>query len=211
MTETISVAAKWWADRLRSTAGIGDNGARDISNMMAMGMVRMIRDRCPPTEENAKRFEAELVARLEDAFIRIDAYEAIPHPRGAPPDVGAGWYFDNAGWNDGGVDISLKVDYHPDPLLYDALVAAGISENVAGIAALPLKTHMRASRRRIVVSEGYGAPNIEIVCLWGTSKDDQSAASQTHEASDEAYEAWRDGGRRGRFPESFNVHREERR
>lgn len=67
----------------------------------------------------------------------------------------------------------LDVDYHPDRLLWDTLLAAGIDKNVADMSALPLKTHMKVSARRVLLKAGYGAGYKEIHGpMWGSSYDE---------------------------------------
>ena len=50
--------------------------------------------------------------------------------------------------------FELNVDYHPDKILYDAAVMAGISSK----NCFPWKTQMQIEEDQISVSAGYGAP-----------------------------------------------------
>lgn len=165
------VAATWWADRLRDAVGVGDNGDNTDVSMLAGGMMQIIRSRNPPTAENIARFQSILAAKTAAAF------EAIGDGRGTSVNIGCNWYYDEAGFDDGGPDLCLSVDYHPSAMLYDSLIEAGIEKNVANVAALPLKTSMKVSRRRILVKHGYGALFVEIFGpLWGCTYDEQTAA-----------------------------------
>ncbi len=155
-------AAAWWAGRLRDASGVGDNGAREIQSVMACAMTRMIRDRNPPTEANCERFEIALRRRLVESLTS---------------QVGIGsFYYDHSGWDDGGIDVCMRVDYHPDPILLECLAIAGVERNIAEVAALPLKTTMRASARRIILAHGYAAPWVEIYGpAWGSTRAEHAA------------------------------------
>lgn len=158
-----AAAARWWADRLRDGAGIGDNGSDDPSSVMAMGLTYLIRKQCPITPEICTRFERILTEKLVDGFETAQV-------------TGNHWN-DSSGFDNGGVCLQPSVDYGPTKELYDALIEAGITENVAHSAALPLKTHMRVSARRVLVAHGYGARYVEIYGpVWGCSYKEQSRA-----------------------------------
>ncbi len=180
-----ATAAAWWAGRLRDGAGIGRNGDDSIRGVMAEGMIGLIRKKAPPTEENCDRFEDLLRERII----------AILHTDGS----GARCYWDNNGWDNGGTDLCLRVDYHPDEVLLAALSDAGVDRNVAEIAALPLKTTMRVSARRVMLVAGYGAQWKEIDGpRWGCSREEHDRVESVRsQATNDAWEAWTAAGRVG--------------
>ena len=171
-----AVAAKWWADRLRDAAGVGDNGARDHSSSMAFGLTALLRDRHPPTEENCEVFERELARAIVTLIDRDDR----------------SCYRDVSGFDDGGPCVRLGVDYHPDAVLHGALLEAGVHESVASTSALPLKTVMRVSARRVIVAHGYAQPWREIWGpAWGCSYAEQQTADLYRGSAGESeHEAW---------------------
>jgi len=132
-----------------------------MSSIMAMGMTQMIREKHPPTEANCVRFETVLRDRLVELLSSDN------------PD--ARHYRDHNGWDDGGVDIVLSVDYHPCATLDAALEAAGIHESIRSMAALPLKTITRTSARRLMIKHGYGARWTDAERLWGCSREEIDA------------------------------------
>lgn len=206
----VDAASKWWSARLRSEVGIGDNGDTGARGFMVMGLTGMLRDRHPITEAHVHVFENELRNRLDVAFDIATAYEdayteAIRANVNGPlvPDLGCTWYYDNSGWDNAGVDLCMSVDYSPCRMLVDALAVVGVAETVRERAALPWKTIMRLSRRRIIVAPGYNAPWEETIRLWGCSREERKRVLLAAEAPEEAYLAWRDGGRRGPYPERF--------
>lgn len=151
------VAAAWWADRLRSGVGLGENGADDPQSVMAGGFVRLARLRYPIFEETCLRFEQLLTEKIIAEF---------GNERRLREDLD--------GFDFGGPLVELGVDYNPCPLLYDALVESGVSENMAGMMVLPWKTRMRVSRRRVLLRAGYGADEEEIYGpVWGCTKAQQ--------------------------------------
>lgn len=174
--EYAKAAAKWWSDRLRDAAGVGDNGSRDLNSLMAGGWMYMIRDRHPPTEENCAAFEHELTNAIATLIERND-------PTCWP---------DYSGFDDGGLCVKLGVDYHPDQILYGALLEAGVHQSVASMSALPLKTIMRVGARRVIVAHGYGHPWTEIWGpAWGASYEEQSAADRYRfDAAQIEHDAW---------------------
>jgi len=181
LRDAAAAAAKWWADRLRDAAGVGDNGSRDPSSLMAGGFIALIRAKSPPTEDNCVRFERELTHAIATLIER--------HDQSCWPDL--------SGFDDGGPCVRLRVDYHPCPVLYGALLEAGVHESVADTAALPLKTNMRVSARRVLLAHGYGSPWHELWGpAWGSSFAEQQAAdlyrSRAGEAEHEAWMAERD-------------------
>ena len=156
-------AAKWWADRLRDGAGIGDNGALDANSIAAAGFTLLIRARHQPTEDNCARFEREL-ERAICLLVSTEDYRC---------------YRDCPGFDDGGSCLVLSVDYHPCDVLHGALIEAGIHASVASTAALPLKTAMWVSARMVRVAHGYGAPQQEIWGpAWGSSIAEHRATSR---------------------------------
>lgn len=178
-----AAGAKWWADRLRDAVGVGDNGDQSSRGALGCVLTQMLRDRNPPTEDHCERFEQLMTTRLAQQLVR--------------PTDDATWYRDVSGWDDGGVCIALRVDYHPCPLLRATLLDAGIERNVADVAALPLKTTMKVSRRRILVAHGYGARFAEIYGpLWGTTYEQQRRIEAAREEQRAAvFEAWIASGR----------------
>jgi len=66
--------------------------------------------------------------------------------------------------NDGGLPpyamaMSLSVDYHPSPVLHDALLAADLP---TGLGVLPFKTTMWVEPGCVKVGDGYGAEPVEV-------------------------------------------------
>lgn len=178
MDSPASAAAKWWAERLRDGAGIGNNGSADPSSVMAGFMVSILRDRHPPTTENCAAFERLLAAAIARALNERDPI----------------CYYDSSGFDDGGPCLALSVDYNPDRLLYACLIEAGVHESIASMSALPLKTRMRISARRVLVSHGYGKQLSELWGpAWGCTIAEQAAADlYRSEASEIAESAWLD-------------------
>lgn len=176
------VAAAWWASQLRSAAGKGDNGSDDRISMMAMGMTSLIHSKHPPTEENCERFESDLARRIAE-ILETD---------------GADYrcYWDNQGWDDGGVDLVLSVDYHPCEVLLSALEVAGVDRNVREIAALPLKTTMRVSARRVLLGAGYRAPWREIHGpVWGCTYAERQSVDLVRDRNHVAtWDRWHSAG-----------------
>lgn len=162
------IAATWWADRMRDGRGIGDNGAtggpgreNHAPSVAAMSLSLM-----------ANR---DAWARGDLSMAKIDAFEtgltlAIVRVF-EEPNAEQRLYRDVAGWTDGGPDLRLHVDYHPDRLLYDALIAAGIPKIVADMFALPLKSSTWISARRVAIRGGYGGETVEARCAWGVDLD----------------------------------------
>jgi hypothetical protein len=82
------------------------------------------------------------------------------------------------GWDDGGPEMLLCVDYQPDQTLLTALRAADVERNMAEAVGLPLKTDMLVSARRVEVSHGYGAP---WTCIYGPLWGSTRAEYQHHD------------------------------
>lgn len=162
-SEYAYAAAKWWADRLRDGSGIGNNGSNDLNSIAAGGMMELIRSRHPPTEKNCASFEHELT-RAIDTLINRDDPEC---------------WRDTSGFDDGGQCVVFRVDYHPDDILYGALIESGIHDSVARTSALPLKTNMRVSARRVLVAHGHANPWRELWGpAWGCSFAEQKSADE---------------------------------
>lgn len=169
-------AAKWWADRLRDGAGVGDNGGNDRGSILAGGLIGMLRATACPTPENCDKFETLLVTAI---------CEALADETGCYRDVGA--------YYDGGPDLRMSVDYHPDRILRDALLAAGVGSQVISMAALPMKTRVFCSARRVTVSHGYAATHVEIYGpIYGLTRAEVDAAARYQYAQLTEYYAWRD-------------------
>lgn len=170
------VAARWWSDRLADGAGVGDNGAcgglnreLHLPSLISMGMSQKIREG-KITAEHVEKFRQLLRAVLLESYMN-----------------GNHFYVDGCcGWHSGGPDVTLSVDYHPEPMLYQSLLGAGVPDYVARSSALPLKTNMRVSARRVIVGHGYQAPWVEIYGPgWGCSYEERGRAEN---ARYEAYE-----------------------
>jgi hypothetical protein len=159
---------------LRDGAGIGDNGDRSFNGVIAAGLTDMLRQRHPPTEDNCVTFERSLRHAIIEELLHGDARTC---------------YRDVCGWDDGGPDLRFGVDYQPDPILELSLLA-NVHESIVRSAALPLKTRMFVSARRVLVGHGYGSKLVEIYGpAWGPSLADERYRT----AQLAAFYAWRDG------------------
>jgi len=145
------VAAKWWADRLRDGAGVGDNGEKSQAAMSDM-LTNLIRQNHPITAKNCEDFEVYLSAAIITA-IKTESDLC---------------YRDQGPWYEGGPCLRFGVDYHQDLILRSTMLDAGVHESVVGMAALPWKTKMFCSARRVLIAHGYGARRVEIYGpIWG--------------------------------------------
>jgi len=146
--EESKVAAKWWADQVRtgSSASVGD---AKLDGVMA-GFKALTGDRYKFSPEVIDKFEEELAREVEASIIeherRYDeAYRN--HSRDAASEWE--WY------------VRLSVDYHPCSSLFDAATKAGMRDTSSFV--FPCKTNMNIDRGKIEVQGGYGA---ERKVLW---------------------------------------------
>lgn len=129
------VAARWWADRL-AEGEMGSVGGDGTSDALA-SFVRL--KTLQPTPEQIDAFRAHLERALFKVATKDHWTEAVVRcmPR----------------W--GSALRSFGVDYGPDPILADALEAAGLNPKKL---LLPLKTVMWFNPGAVTVSLGYNAP-----------------------------------------------------
>lgn len=178
-------AAKWWADKLRDKSCVGNNGGRDVQNVMARALSIRLREGANITPEMCDKFEDLLYKRI----CRIFSGEESASNR---------WSFevweDRKGFDYGGADIHFDIDYHPHGVLLDCLLEAGVEKWCAESYALPLKTRMFISARRVVVFAGYGVGPVEIRGpVWGSTEAEyRECARIRHECAWPLYTAWRD-------------------
>lgn len=142
ISKEAAVGAKWWADKLR-TGFMPNNGSAEedgtVANIAA---------------NNPGSFVANLFSRTADeeqcTSERIDVFEAALAQgiEGLLAEGGSPY------------GSTFGVDYHPDPILADALVAADIKESMT---TLPWKTHMRVLPGSVKVGDGYGAEFRELL------------------------------------------------
>lgn len=157
-----TVGARWWADRLRDGRGVGDNGATDKRSVMAGVITNMTRSLSPITPKICDGFEE---------LLRVAMIREMVDPHGI-------CYRDVTGFSDGGLDLRFGVDYNPDPILYSALRGAGIEAIIAERTALPWKTMMFCSARRVLVKSGYRAKRVEIHGpVWGATYEEDGRAA----------------------------------
>lgn len=141
ISKEAQVAAKWWADKLR-TGFVPDNGSAEEegtvanlkeTNPLASSIFSLAReaDEAQLTPEKIDAFEEALAEGIEDLIGK--AY--------------------------GDYGSTFGVDYHPDRILSDALAEAEIHESMT---TLPWKTTMRVLPGSVKVGDGYGAAFQEI-------------------------------------------------
>lgn len=182
------IAARWWADRLRESAGV----VAELPMFDQAGLMRdtedglkravfvdifsqMARDKSSVTASHCDDFQKRLHER-----IRHELYHDSRH-----------CWRDVGGWDDGGPDLHLSVDYSPDEILLNMLRDAGVDRNMAEMFGLPHKTDMRVSARRVEVSHGYGASWRYIYGpAWGCTRAEQSANDEARYVAREEYSKW---------------------
>ena len=144
--DALGAAARWWADRLRDGAGVGDNGGRDPQNNAARRLANVLRNSVVITEGMCARFEAELL----DKLVRW----MTGHPTGhhAPS-----YYERVCRGDDGALGLEIEIDYHATGMLLCALIAAGVDPVMADSYVLPLKTRMEIYPSRVLVRHGAAA------------------------------------------------------
>lgn len=134
-------AARWWANQLGP-----DSPARNGDATNEMFALAAKTTQTPPTPEQVETFRAHLeqgiIAMLRDPFKAWDKAVA------EGPQWGSGLR-------------TIGVDYGPDPILGDALEAAGIPAR-KGTLLLPLKTVMWVNPGQVKVGLGYNAAPIEL-------------------------------------------------
>jgi len=124
--ETLKKVVDWWAGKLISSRNSGlSPKERNEPTSLAYGLFEVLKDSLKPTVPK-EQVEAFKTALHEKITekSRITEY------------------------------IVLRVDYHPDGILRQALEVAGVEPD----HALPIKTTMWIDGDRIEFSYGYGAP-----------------------------------------------------
>lgn len=181
-----AVAARWWSDRLRESAGVAAappmfdaaglaRGSIDKAVMMDF-FSQKIREKSGVTADHCDRFEKLLGESILDYIYNVDCRNC---------------WRDCRGFDDGGPDAYLTVDYHPCEMLLTAMRAADVSKNMAEMFGLPHKTDMRASARRIEVSHGYGSPWVEIYGpLWGCTREEYDTHDARRRQANLEYYTW---------------------
>lgn len=144
ISKEAAVAAKWWADQLR-TGFEPNNGSADEEGTVANTL-----------KNNPSPFAKGLFSRTADEEQctpeRVDAFEAAL-AKGIQEMLAQ--EFQSSYGN------TFGVDYHPDPILSKALAEADIKESMT---TLPWKTHMNVFEGRVTVGAGYGAAWKELPC-----------------------------------------------
>lgn len=133
-------AARWWADQLTAD---GDVRTGDAMNEAFAMYARS--KQTPPTPEQVEAFrghlELNVIAMLREPFRAWDKAVA----------EGPQW---------GSALRTIAVDYGPDPVLADALAAAGLPRR-AGLL-LPMKTVMWVNPGQVKVAAGHGQAEEEL-------------------------------------------------
>lgn len=107
---------------------IFDNGDKSSTGAMSMLLATLLASKNEPGAEQIVAFKAALTEALKAQ-----------------------------GKNGGWWDMSLQVDYHPDPLLYECAKAVGIDE-----LRFPCKTRMWFRDGNVIVAAGYGAEPVTL-------------------------------------------------
>ena len=174
-------AAKWWGSKLRDAHCVGDNGDPSFSGFIGKILVQRHRKSVVITEDMAVGFERA----LSDAVFAMLATDDGNCYRDVPDS-----------WSDERIpDVCMGCDYGPDQILFDAMVAGGVPEQFAhSMAALPMKTHMFVSARRVIVGAGYGVGFVEIFGpIWGESHAERCDHNKRlSDASEAMYRMWLD-------------------
>lgn len=126
INEITEIAANWWGDVICNPKF--DNG--DSGSTGGLGMMLALMNTKPVENETKQKFIKELQERIiKQLQIEIDK-----------------------GY--GRKQMIISVDYHPDQILNDCAIIAGINSN-----NFPWKTTMWISTNVVCVRYGYSAPN----------------------------------------------------
>lgn len=177
--DAANAAAWWWGARLRDGVGVGDDGEPGFRSF-AMRALSHEQRAGQLTEVMALAFELHLALAIRTVLSGDDwnLFSDQPDP-----------------WSEERIpELRLKVDYHPQPILFDALIASGVPEHVASMSALPLKARMFVSARRVLASHRYGGDLVEVFGpLWGVPYADGRASERARsEAGERMYDLWID-------------------
>lgn len=129
-------AAAWWASRLGNAthnAGMGNVSEMELTIMLNLDTVRG--SRTPAEQEQYRRALEEVIGEHLRDCASCDS------------------------WRGAAVRHYVRVDYDPDDLLFAAAGRAGIDMHSR---ELPAKTCMIFQDGEVIVSEGYGAPYLEV-------------------------------------------------
>lgn len=141
-TREARAAAQWWADRL------ADAGETRTGDAMNDAFAMYARSKIPlPTAAQVNEFRAHLEAVL---------LAWIGDPQRYWRDA-----VESGGNRLGAAFRTVAVDYRPDPILGDALEAAGLGGAFMTLR-LPLKTVMWVNPGRVTVRHGYKDPEGEL-------------------------------------------------
>lgn len=136
-TREAQAAAKWWAERIAGDDDIRTGDAmNDSFATAARDMVKT------PDAEQVETFRIHLERGILAEVVTSGSWQNAVE-KGDPQ------------W--GSVMRTIAVDYGPDPILAEAIEAAGISR-----LRLPMKTVMWVNPGSVAVSHGHGVAEVEL-------------------------------------------------